>query len=158
NDANLAEIAFTHAVKLGYDADLQMQVGGDGRWQVSVFRETADGEGSPIHTRFTYREKGRFVSDLRRRAGGGGLVLPGNVRMDGAPPDPTEHLTFKTTASSPIYGHAVWSDLSYTELDERLPEPQQRVVVTVMKAVEDQGGRFVGVVRVAILTREIDRK
>jgi adenylate cyclase len=157
NDPNLAEIAFTHAVKLGYDADLQMRVSDEGRWQVSVFREGA-GDGSPIHTRFTYKEKGRFVSDLRRRAGGAGLRSASNVRMDGAPPDPTEHLTFKTTASSTLYGHAVWSDLSYTELDERLPEPQQRVVVTVMKAVEDQGGRFVGVVRVAILTREIDRK
>jgi adenylate cyclase len=155
NEPNLAEVAFTHAVRKGYEESSRIVIAPEGRWQVSVFRETAD-EASPILSSFTYTDHGRFVSDLRKRAPKSALLEAPLIRQRAAPPDPTEHLTFLTPAAEGFHGEKLWSDLSYTELDAQLPEAEQRVVVTVMKAIEDRRGRFVGVVRVALLERELD--
>ncbi|HEX4385157.1 MAG TPA: adenylate/guanylate cyclase domain-containing protein [Myxococcales bacterium] len=71
-------------------------------------------------------------------------------------PDPTAHLTFRTTASKAIAGRAIWTDLSWSQLDQRLPEEQRRVVVSVQQAATDASGAFAGVVRVALLASAID--
>jgi adenylate cyclase len=71
-------------------------------------------------------------------------------------PDPTTHLTFQTTASKAVNGRAIWTDLSWSQLDQELPEAQRRVVVSVQQAATDPGGAFVGVVRVALLASAID--
>lgn len=157
NDRDLAEVAFTHALRKEYEEDTgRIVIAPEARWQVSAFRETAEAK-SPILTRFTYPDRGGLVSDLRKRAPESGLLEAPLLRQTETPPDPTEHLTFVTPAAERFLGRKVWSDLSYTELDDRLPEPQRRVVVTVMKAVEDRAERFVGVVRVALLERELDK-
>jgi adenylate cyclase len=156
NDPDLAEVAFTHAIQQRYEESGRIVIAPEARWQVSVFRETAADE-SPILTRFTYAKGGRFVSALRMRAARAGLLEAPLARQQQPPPDPTEHLTFLTPAAQGFRGQRLWSDLSYTELDARLPEARQRVVVTVMKAIEDRSGRFVGVVRIALLERELDR-
>ncbi|HJS58189.1 MAG TPA: adenylate/guanylate cyclase domain-containing protein [Vicinamibacteria bacterium] len=156
NTPDLAEVAFTHAIRRGYLDDGGPDLAPEGRWQVSVYRETAS-EASPIHTRFDFRERGRLVSDLRQRAPHGSLLAAGLVRGKKEPPDPTAHLTFVTPASRDFEdGDAIWSDLSHSQLDELLPEDQRRVVVTVLKAIKDPAGRFVGVVRVAIPEKRLD--
>ncbi|HET7292922.1 MAG TPA: adenylate/guanylate cyclase domain-containing protein [Vicinamibacteria bacterium] len=157
NNPDLAEIAFTHAVRLGYLEDGTPDLGPEGRWQVSVYRQTAD-DGSPILSRFTFRDRGRFVAELRPRSPGGALLGAPLTRLDVSAPDPTDHLTFLTPASRDFEDDAaIWSDLSHTQLDDHLPEEQRRVVVTVLKALEDASGRFVGVVRVAILEKRLDQ-
>ncbi len=156
NTPDLAEVAFTHAVRRGYLDDGTPDLAPDGRWQVSVFRETAS-EASPVHTRFDFKERGRFVSELRRRPPQGGLLASGLAREKDEPPDPTAHPTFATPASRSFEdGGALWSDLSHMQLDELLPEDDRRVVVTVLKAIKDPARRFAGVVRVAILERKLD--
>ena len=156
NDRDLAEVAFTHAIQKRYEQSGRIVIAPEARWQVSVFRETAEDK-SPILTRFSFADRGRFVSDLRKRASQTGLLETPLVRQREAALDPTEHLTFLTPAAEGFRGERLWSDLSYTELDAHLPEARQRVVVTVMKAIEDRSGRFVGVVRIALLERELDR-
>ena len=157
NNLDLAEVAFTHAVRRGYLEDAGPDLAPEGRWQVSVYRETAQEE-SPILSRCTFKDRGRFVSELRPRGSRGALLSVPLRRLEASPPDPTEHLTFLTPASQDFEDQdAIWSDLSHTQLDDHLPEDQQRVVVTVLKALKDAGGRFVGVVRVAILEKKLDQ-
>jgi adenylate cyclase len=71
-------------------------------------------------------------------------------------PDPTAHLTFQTTASKAVDGRAIWTDLSWSQLDQTLPQAQRRVVVSVQQAAVDASGAFTGVVRVALLASAID--
>ncbi|MGA7118990.1 MAG: adenylate/guanylate cyclase domain-containing protein, partial [Polyangiaceae bacterium] len=100
-------------------------------------------------------EEGRFVVRVRSRPRGGGLLgAPLNRGGDGD--DPTAHPTFRTPATRDSYGSAIWSDLSFSELDSSLPAADRRVVVTVQKAVEDVPGHFAGVLRVGLLTQRID--
>jgi len=70
--------------------------------------------------------------------------------------DPTDQNTFTVTASQDHYGTAIWSDLSWSDLDTALARGERRVVVTVQKAVKDGQHRFAGVLRVGMLTRTID--
>ncbi len=158
---NLAEATLTHAAMRGFDSDDHMSLDPAGRWQVSVFRQNPAPD-SPVFTRFTVQDKGRFSSRMRRRPAQTGLLEAPLRPAAAAVGDPTEHPTFFVAASRSEYAHrkqrSLWSDLSYTELDDGLPEAERRVVVTVMKAVEDRGGRFVGVVRIGLRTEELDRK
>jgi adenylate cyclase len=157
NNPQVAEVTLTHGRRLGHGEDGGILLAPEDRWQLSVFRESAE-TSSPILSRAARKAGGRFVSELRRRAAGTGL-LAGAFRLDRGTTltDPTEHLTFRTPASRDYYGETLWSDLSHSQLDDHLPEERRRVVVTVLKAIEDGGGRFVGVVRVGLLTRQIDR-
>jgi adenylate cyclase len=161
DDANLAEATLTGAVPRGFLADGRMRIAPERRWQVSVYRDSPQA-GSPILTRVTFLERGRFVSELRRRRPGGGLLSAPLVRQPDAPPDPTENATFVGAASRDVYARrprrALWSDLSHFELDARLPEPRRRVVVTAMRSVDEAGGGFVGVVRVGLGTEALDRR
>jgi adenylate cyclase len=150
----LSDISLTHAALLGHDARGRAQLASRDRWQMSVFRGSADPT-SEIITRRISTDADRFVADVRRRARGGAL-LGGSFQRDGDASDPTAHPTFETTVSSGVYGRAIWSDLSWSELDSALPRPARRVVVTVQKAVEDAPGRFAGVLRVGLSTQRID--
>jgi adenylate cyclase len=107
-------------------------------------------------TRRLTSERGRFVAHTRDRPPGGGLLAAPFRAEEQAVPDPTEHLTFQTPTRERFYGRTLWSDLHHSELDAALPEPQRRVVVTVMKAVEDGEGRFAGVIRVGLLVEQIE--
>jgi adenylate cyclase len=68
--------------------------------------------------------------------------------------DPTEEMTFATPASQRLYGEVVWSDLHWSDLEK--DPAHRRAVVTVMKAIEDARGEFVGVVRAGLLTEQLD--
>jgi len=51
-------------------------------------------------------------------------------------------------------GRTLWSDLHYSELDQGKPEP--RVVLSVQRALSDASGQVLGVLRVALLTTDLD--
>jgi adenylate cyclase len=155
DNPNLAELAFTRAVRTGVGDDGTAEIAPRGRFQVSVYRESAAAEGR-ILTRITEQGGRDFQSRVRRRPAGGGLADGGFDPTPGSGPDPTDHATFRTPSAEPFAGQTIWSDLSYSELDASLPEAQRRVVVTVLKAVEDRDGVFLGVLRAAILERALD--
>ena len=150
----LSDVTLTRATLLAHDSDQQAVLADGERWQTSVFRASSD-PASEIVTRRIHEEGKGFACDMRHRPAGGGL-LSGAFAREGPAPDPTSHLTFATSVSQPWYGQAIWSDLSRSELDANLPVDEQRVVVTVQKAVEQSPGQFVGVVRVGLLTQTID--
>jgi adenylate cyclase len=154
---NLAEVTLTHAVRLGYDENLQIRLAPADRWQMSVFRTS----GEPMErivTHYTHRDAGGFVVEARDRPADGGLLDVPLARLPShAVPDPTEHLTFQTTALARFRDETVWSDLHPSEMDEHLPQAQQRTVVTAMRAVEDRQQRFVGVLRVALLRERLEQ-
>jgi adenylate cyclase len=124
-------------------------------WQLSVFRASAD-PASEVLTRRITRAGGVLLGELRRRPRGATLLGAPFEREPTTPPDPTAHATYEVTVAASNYGRAIWSDLSYSELDAALPQPERRVVLTVQKAVEDTPGHLVGVVRVGLLARTID--
>jgi adenylate cyclase len=150
----LSDITLTHANKLGYDSNGDALFAQRDRWQITLCRESVD-PGSAIITRRITVEDGHFVTDVRRRKREGAL-LSAPFERDRVTTDPTSHATFKTTVSQSIYGRAIWSDLSFSELGDPLANGKRRVVVTVQQAVEDTPGHFAGVLRAGLLTGTID--
>jgi len=156
DNGKLAEVAFTHATKLGFDGDGNLRTELADRSTVSVYRPSADAS-APVLTRRVTLAGNSFISEVRERPAGGGLS-EGTWRRDNeAAGDPTSDLTFETTTSEPVYGELIWSDLHWAELDARLPEAQRRVLVSAQKAVEDGRGHFAGVVRVGLLAQTLDQ-
>jgi adenylate cyclase len=150
----LSDMSLTHGTLLGHRAGGEAQIAPGDRWQISVFRASADAKSEIITRRITV-EDGHFVAYVRSRPRGGGLFAAPFLREAQAA-DPTLHPTFETTVSERVYGRVIWSDLSFSELDSALPQADRRVVVTVQKAVEDTPGRFAGVLRVGLVTEQID--
>jgi adenylate cyclase len=137
----LAEVTFTVARASGTP------------WQLAVVRIL---DGGRIVTRYTALENGHFAVYVRDRSAGGPLLeapleLRGNLVAN-----PTEHPTFRTTVSAPFYGRTLWTDLHWSELDADLPPGRRRVEVAVLKAIEDREGAFLGVLRVGLLTEQVD--
>lgn len=155
DNQNLAELAFTRAVRTAIRDDGTSEFAARDRFQVSLYRESSAAE-ARILTRITEEGSRGFHSRVRLRPSGGRL-LDGTVETTPGPAtDPTDHATFRTPSSASLAGATIWSDLSYSELDASRPEAERRVVVTVLKAVEDRKGNFLGVLRAAILERAVD--
>ena len=150
----LSDVTVTRASFTDYDAKGEAMFAPGDRWQISVFRATAEA-GSPVFTRRVAMQDGVWATQVRRRPPGGAL-LSGSFQGEPLASDPTLHDTFTTAASRKYYGKAIWSDLAWSELDGALPEAQRRVVVSLQKAVDDKPGHFAGVVRVGLLTSAID--
>jgi adenylate cyclase len=155
NNPNLAEVTLTHGEAEGHDDQGELLLGPRGRWQISVFREAARRD-SPVSTRTVREEASGFAAEVRHRNPGGGLLDARFVREATAPVDPTADATFEVPARVDLYGKPVWTDLSWSPMDAGRPEADRRVVVTVMKAVEDGGRRFVGVLRAGLRTEQLD--
>ncbi len=150
----LSDLALTHAILLGYAPDGTALLAPDEKWQVAAFRASAD-PNAPVVTRRITQQAGVFVSDARRR-GPGEALGSGTQERQSPVRDPTDEDTFTVTASRKNYGRAIWSDLSWSDLDTARARGERRVVVTVQKAVDDADRRFAGVLRVGLLTRTID--
>jgi adenylate cyclase len=159
----LSDLSVTRAALVGRAPDGTGQLASQGRWQVSVFRASAH-PASAIVLRRTFEPAAAtggapvaraFVSEMRSVQPGASLSSSTPAPAQPAT-DPTEHPTFVTTARQGNYGRAIWSDLSFSELDAALPQLERRVVVTLQKAVEDVPGHFAAVVRVGLFTRTID--
>ena len=138
----LAEVTFTVARATGTP------------WQLAVVRIL---DGGRVVTRYTALEQGRFVVHVRDRPPDGALLeAPLERRAERLVANPTEHLTFRTTVSAPFYGRTIWTELHWSELDADLPAEQRRVEVAALKAIEDRAGDFLGVLRVGLLTQQLD--
>lgn len=149
-DDHLAEITLTRAVRTGFAPSGDPVLAPDGRSQVSVHRLPDQ----HLETRIVTQDASGFHATTRARRDdtfeGAGLVPSGDAA------DPTAHPTFTSLADRASTGKSAWSDLHRSELDRALPEAEQRVVLTVQKPVLDASGAFVGVLRVGLLTRELD--
>jgi adenylate cyclase len=148
----LAEITFTRARVLGYDAQGEAQLAPEGRFQLSTFR-TADACIITRATRSSRQMAGGFAVQSRDRAPGGGFDSA-HFEDHGPAPDPTEDATFSVPLARENAGRTLWSDLHYSELDQGQAEP--RVVLSVQRALTDGSGQVLGVMRVALLTTDLD--
>jgi adenylate cyclase len=138
----LAEVSFTVARASGTP------------WELAVARIL---DGGRIVTRHTALEDGHFVVRVRDRPPGGALLEAALVRRaDGLVANPTEDPRFRTTVSAPFYGRTIWTDLHWPVTDAVLPPQQRRVEVAALKAIEDRAGDFLGVLRVGLLTEQVD--
>lgn len=145
----LEEVTFTHAKLVSYDADGRATLDPEGRFQLAVYRSRA----GRIATRLTRREGDSFVVVERERDAEGRFdVGPFIAKGNGA--DPTEHPTFSVISMKRNVERAIWSDLHYSELDAGANDA--RVVLSIQKAIEGAMGEFTGVVRVGLLTTDID--
>ncbi|HEX4417730.1 MAG TPA: adenylate/guanylate cyclase domain-containing protein [Kofleriaceae bacterium] len=174
-NANLSEVTFTAARRVGFTAQGAPVLAPEGRWQVSVFRETAARDTRICTRRTEPGAAGGFAATTRCRAPERVLLdapaapTPAEIRspVPATADDPTQHPTFQTPASRAVAAGLVWTDLSYAELDLARPADQRRVVVTVMKALETPGasgasggpgGELVGVARVGLLATHLDQE
>ena len=154
---NLGEVTLTYAERTGYDADGNAQLTATPRGQITAARSiAADGE-SQVWTRHIFQESGGFVSELRapeKRAQF--LARPPVRETGGVPDDPTAHLTFLTPAREGFRGRLLWSDLHWSQLDDAQPPERRRVEVSVQQVINDAAEKFAGVLRVGLLTRQLD--
>jgi adenylate cyclase len=104
-------------------------------------------------TRRTERRAGAWIA-TERQHGPDGSFPSGPIQEAGAAEDPTARPTFEVAAGESQAGQPLWSDLHWSELDA---SAQKRVVMTVQQSVFDARGDFAGVVRVGLLTEQIDR-
>ncbi len=155
---NLSEVTFTRARRLGFTADGEPQLDGGGKWQISVYRETAARDTRICTRRTEAAGADPFVAATRCRNPERVLVDAPGAGTTAPAADPTQHPTFTTPASRAFSATPIWTDLSYAELDLALAPANRRVVVTVMKAIEAPGGELVGVARVGLLATHIDQE
>ena len=125
-DEALAEATFTSAVG----------------WQASVYRES--GRALPCSA-----ETVRAASGWTRSRHCDAAAASSSV------PDPRTQTTYEVLSQPRLADQLIWSDLSYSMLDEELPEAKRRVVVHVLRAIRD-GDQLVGVLRVALLEQQLD--
>jgi adenylate cyclase len=150
---DLAEATFTRADIAGYAPSGDPLVVPARRVETSVLR-VGDGGAPILLTRRVREQASTFAREERRRVAGGTLDSVPFVHTSGVADDPTTSLTFQGAAHEANRGTVLWSDLHYSP--DALPGDARPVVVTAQKAVEDASGRFVGVVRVGLLTAGID--
>jgi adenylate cyclase len=152
DDPRLEEATFTRASLSGYDAKGDAQLAADGRWQLSVYRTTT----GALVTRSTKRDDDGSYAVLLRDRGKDPTFASVPLVKGGKAADPTSHPTFSVVSAKALRGLAAWSDLHWSELDQAAPPPERRVVVSVQKAIEDRAGQFLGVIRVGLVTNELD--
>jgi adenylate cyclase len=145
----LAEVTFVRADVVGYDASGEAELAPQGRFQLSLFRATGGG----LVTRVTRQAEHGFVVQTRDRKPDDPFDAAPFVAR-GAGDDPTAHPTFTVPIAKQNGGRMLWSDLHYSELD--LGQPNPRVVLSVQQSVVDALGHVIGVLRVALLTTDLD--
>ena len=153
DDEHIEEVTFTRASLLGYEPTGDAKLAPEGRWQLSIYRTTS---GSVVTRSTRAAEDGSYVTQVRDRGKdpsfvGVPFVAGGNAT------DPTTHHTFSVVSSKALHGRATWSDVHWSELDQGKSPDERRGVVSVQKAIDDRDGHLVGVIRVGIVTSELDR-
>ena len=155
---DIGEITLTYGDKTGFDKEGEILLEPKRRGQITVARTPDAKGGEQYWSRHIHLEGGTFVSDHRDLREGGRLADQPLRRETGkGVDDPTLHPTFTTPAREDIKGILCWSDLHRSQLDADLPEPQRRVEMSVQQVVTDASGKFAGVLRVGLLTRELSR-
>ncbi len=158
SNRDISEVTFTYAVQTGFDANGNIQLAASPRGQISVMRGADDRGQERWWSRHVRQEGERFVAESRELESSARFsALP--LRREGTTdiPDPTLHPTFMTPASQNFFGQLLWSDLHWSQLDAQLPATQRRAEVSVQQAITDAEGNFAGVLRVGLLTQQLDR-
>jgi len=150
DDKHIEEVTFTRATLAGYDAEGEAMLAPSPRWQLGIHCAST----GSITTKLTRAEGDGFTTLVRERGPEASFATT-PLRPAGAATDPTAHHTFSVIASKAQRGKATWSQLHWSELDRSAAE--HRVVVSVQKTIEDAAGNLLGVLRVAILTSELDQ-
>jgi adenylate cyclase len=154
---DIAEMTFTYGTKIGFDDSGAIELAPSPRGQVSVVR-TAGAKGDQLWSRLVRQENGVFVADRRvLQTESNFATLPLQRESGITIADPTSHPTFVTPARKDFSGDLLWSDLHFSQLDAQLPESQRRVEVSVQQVITDTANEFAGVVRVGLLTQQLDR-
>ena len=161
---NLAEATLTFADRLQYAEGAEFPDVIGNRGQLSVYR--ADDTTNRVISRRVFPQAGGFVADVR----------DGKTTLHQPAADPTDHLTFRTLVWKERYGKKVWSDLHWSQVEQELspasapttsathpasapatsPAAARRAEVTVQQAIVDPDGKFIGVLRVGLLTSQLD--
>ena len=158
SSSDLGELTFTYGEQTGFGANGMLQLGVAPRGQLSVVRvSTPQGE-DRWWSRHIRQENGRFVSDRRELESSARFsTLPLRRETPSDIPDPTAHATFTTPTREDFFGQLLWSDLHWSQLDAELGPSQRRAEVSVQQAITDADGKFAGVLRVGLLTQQLDR-
>jgi adenylate cyclase len=154
---DVGEITLISGVQTGVAENGDLQLAGTPREQWSVVRAAGAKNGGRIWTRHVHQEDGAFVADERELVPGPQLAALPWRREPGAFDDPTLHPTFVTPTRQDLLGTPLWSDLHWSQLDADRPETQRRVEVSVQQVVIDATGAFLGVLRVGLLTEQLQR-
>jgi len=158
SNRNLGELTLTYGEPVGYDEEGAIRLAETQRGQWTVVRTPApDGE-DQFASRHVFQENGVFVADRRDLLKDQSFSTAPSRRLpETNVPDPTSHPTFTTPAREDFHGRLLWSDLHWSQLDAARPESQRRVEVSVQQVVTDSSGKFAGVLRAGLLTRQLDR-
>src|SRR6266496_202399 len=158
SDRDIGEVTLTYGDKIGFDDDGALQLAARSRGQLSgVHTPNTKGE-DQFWSRHIHEEVDGFVADRRELEPTPRFATLPSRRESGAPiPDPTLHPTFTTPAREDFSGQLLWSDLHWSQLDVELPESQRRAEVSVQQVITDAAGKFAGVLRVGLLTQQLDR-
>jgi adenylate cyclase len=154
---DVGEITLISGVQTGVAENGDLELAGTPREQWSAVRVAAAMNGQRFWTRHIHQEAGAFVEDHRELVPGSQLAALPWRREPGTIDDPTLHPTFVTPARQDFRGTPLWSDLHWSQLDTDRPEPQRRVEVSVQQVVIDAAGKFLGVLRVGLLTEQLQR-
>jgi adenylate cyclase len=157
-ESDVSEITLTRAEQIGFDENGAIQLAATPRWQFSVVRFKDKRNVEQLSSRYVHRENAAFVAHSRvLEPGWAQGPLPADREPGLTVSDPTSHLTFTTPASKDYYGHLLWSDLHWSELDNTQPQEDRKVEVSVQQTVSDVSGKFAGVIRVGLLAEQLDR-
>lgn len=153
-NTSLSEISVTVATEVPGD---ELSLEPLGRWQLSAHRPNPSGESGRVCTR-TVRGQGEAFNAESRCRDRSAVLLPAREKIDpSACADPTDSPGFSTPATPDFRGRTLWSDLSYSQVDQHLPEKKRRVQLTALRGLE-LPRRRVMVVKAGLLEQEIDRQ
>jgi len=150
-NSNISEISLTFGEQIGYDTEGNIKLAPTGRGQMILFRATNQSF-APIHTYYVYQKNGQWVSKVRLRSAQNDLFgTPLTQETTHMIIDPTTNPTFTTPANQEFAGQGIWSDLHWSQLGKG------RVEVSLQKTVTDAKGNFLGVLRVGLFEKQINK-
>ena len=153
---DLSEISFTEGKDNGFSEEGETQIDPVGRRQVMIYRTGLDEQ---VCTR-EVRGMGVVFTASTVCRGPHQILSAPSAPVKSEALDPTEHDSFRTPTMERFRrgsraGETLWTDLSYSQLDETLLEPQRRVVVTALRAVDAEDHHLLGVVKVSLLDEKL---
>jgi adenylate cyclase len=158
SDEDIAEISFTYGKFKSFSDNGDALLEENGRGQISVYRiYNSQGQEDHIKCRRVFLDKGRYVSEFESFLPHSSSILTSIDPEKSIVDDPTTHLTFQTPLNRENLNRAHWSDIYRAELDSHLPKEKQRKVVSIQKAILDQNGTPLGVLRVGLFEEQIER-
>src|SRR5262249_43929185 len=136
----LAELAFTWAPDLA-------------RGQLELWRAATPD--APIELRRVSFDGKKWVGEIGHMMAGAQIKWTRGAETPQK--DPTANPTYTTPTRKGWIGESAISDLAYAQRDWMLPEPSRRRIVTVQRALTDQSGEVIGVVRAGVLSEYLDQ-